>query len=75
MLYLLDASVLITAHNSYYPVDGVPEYWEWLAYMGEQGRVKMPFEIFDEVKDGRTPPTRICSLHGCKRTPTRKHCC
>lgn len=52
MLYLLDASVLITAHNSYYPVDGVPEYWEWLAYMGEQGHVKMPFEIFDEVKEG-----------------------
>ena len=52
MLYLLDASVLITAHNSYYPVDGVPEYWEWLAYMGEQGRVKMPFEIFEEVRDG-----------------------
>lgn len=52
MLYLLDASVLITAHNSYYPVDSVPEYWEWLAYQGEQGRVKMPFEIFEEVKDG-----------------------
>jgi len=52
MLYLLDASVLITAHNSYYPVDGVPEYWEWLTYMGQQGHVKMPFEIFEEVKDG-----------------------
>lgn len=52
MLYLLDASVLITAANSYYALDGVPEYWEWLAYMGEQGHVKMPFEIFEEVKDG-----------------------
>lgn len=52
MLYLLDASVLITANHSYYPIDGVPEYWEWLAYVGQQGRVKMPFEIFDEVKDG-----------------------
>ncbi|MGJ7483737.1 DUF4411 family protein [Variovorax sp. LT2P21] len=52
MLYLLDANVLITAHNSYYAVDSVPEYWEWLAYQGEQGRVKMPFEIFEEVKDG-----------------------
>lgn len=52
MLYLLDASVLITAHHSYYPVESVPEYWEWLAYVGQQGHVKMPFEIFEEVKDG-----------------------
>lgn len=52
VLYLLDSSVLITAHNSYYPVDGVPEYWDWLAHMGQQGRVKMPFEIFEEIKDG-----------------------
>lgn len=52
MLYLLDASVLITANHSYYPIDGVPEYWEWLAHVGQLGHVKMPFEIFDEVKDG-----------------------
>ena len=52
MLYLLDASVLITANNSYYAIDQVPEYWEWLTYMGSQGRVKMPFEIFEEVKEG-----------------------
>ena len=30
MLYLLDANVLITANNLYYPIDSVPEYWEWL---------------------------------------------
>ncbi len=52
MLYLADANVLITANNLYYPIDRVPEYWEWLAYMGNQGHVKMPFEIFEEVKDG-----------------------
>lgn len=52
MLFLLDANVLITANNFYYPIDRVPEYWEWLAYVGSLGRVKMPFEIFDEVKDG-----------------------
>jgi Domain of unknown function (DUF4411) len=33
MLYLPDASVLITAHNLYYPIDRVPEYWEWLSYI------------------------------------------
>jgi Domain of unknown function (DUF4411) len=52
MLYLLDANVLITAHNLYYPIEAVPEYWEWLSHMGNQGFVKMPFEIFDEVKEG-----------------------
>jgi Domain of unknown function (DUF4411) len=51
-LFLLDASVLIDANNLYYPVNAVPEYWEWLAHMGTQGRIKMPFEIFEEVKDG-----------------------
>lgn len=52
MFFLIDANVLITANNLYYPIDRVPEYWEWLAYMGGQGRIKMPFEIFEEVKDG-----------------------
>jgi Domain of unknown function (DUF4411) len=52
MLYLADANVLITAHNSYYAVDRVPEYWEWLSYVASQGRVKMPFEILEEVKEG-----------------------
>ena len=52
MLYLLDASVLITAHSQYYAVDRVPEYWEWLRYIAEKGMVKLPVEIFEEVKDG-----------------------
>lgn len=52
MLDLLDANVLITASNSYCAIDGVPEYWEWLVHMGQQGRAKMPLEIFEEVKDG-----------------------
>lgn len=52
MLYLLDASVLITAHSHYYPIDAVPEYWEWLVHIGNQGQVKMPFEIYEEVKEG-----------------------
>lgn len=54
MLFLLDASTLITANNTYYPIDSVPEFWEWLQHQAEQGHVKMPDEIFDEVKDGPT---------------------
>lgn len=52
MLYLLDASTLITANSTYYPVDGVPEFWEWLAHQATLGNVKMPVEIYEEVKDG-----------------------
>lgn len=52
MLYLLDASMLITANKSYYPVDSVPEFWEWLLYKAERGSVKIPLEIFEEIKDG-----------------------
>ena len=54
MLYLIDANVLITAHNLYYPVDAVPEFWGWIAYQSEKGTIKMPLEIFEEVKDGST---------------------
>jgi hypothetical protein len=53
MLYLLDANVLITANNSYYAIDQVPEFWEWIAHQGTNGRIKMPLEIIEEVKAGR----------------------
>lgn len=52
MLYLLDASVLITAHSNYYPVDAVPEFWDWLAHHCQASNVKMPIETFEEVRDG-----------------------
>ena len=52
MLYLLDANVLIDANRDYYPIDRVPEFWDWLITMGERGRVKIPLEIYVEVTDG-----------------------
>ncbi|MRT29331.1 DUF4411 family protein [Herbaspirillum sp. CAH-3] len=51
-LYLLDANVLIDAHNKYYAVDMVPEFWEWLLHSALSGRVAMPLETFEEVKGG-----------------------
>ncbi|WP_410001046.1 DUF4411 family protein [Rhizobium leguminosarum] len=27
-MHLLDANVLITAHNLYYPIQRVPEFWD-----------------------------------------------
>jgi len=53
LLYLLDANVLIDANRDYYSIDRVPEFWEWLAFMGNESKVKIPKEIIDELKDGK----------------------
>ena len=55
MLYLLDANVLITANNTYYPRERVPEYWDWLVNCGTQGQVKVPREIYEEIIQGKDP--------------------
>lgn len=52
MLYLVDANVLITADSQYYPLDRVPEFWDWLLHMASQGTVKMPTEMIEEIKAG-----------------------
>jgi Domain of unknown function (DUF4411) len=52
MLYLLDANVLITANNTYYPIDSVPEYWDWISHQAAAGALKMPLEIYEEIKEG-----------------------
>jgi Domain of unknown function (DUF4411) len=52
MLYLLDASTLINAHNNWYALNRVPEFWRWLLHHAEAGTVKMPTEIFAEVENG-----------------------
>jgi hypothetical protein len=51
-LYLVDANVLIRAHEDYYPVDRIPQFWSWLLIMGDLGAIKIPRVIFNEV----TPP-------------------
>lgn len=53
MLYLLDANVLITAKNLYYEFGRVDQYWEWLAFQAERGKVKIPLEIYEEVTVGK----------------------
>ena len=52
MLHLLDANVLITAHNSYYPIDRVPEFWGWLAHVCSEEQAKVPLELYEEITDG-----------------------
>lgn len=52
MLYLLDANTLIDANRDYYGLDSVPQFWDWLIYLGNQGEVKIPLEIYEELKAG-----------------------
>ncbi|MDE0633240.1 MAG: DUF4411 family protein [Caldilineaceae bacterium] len=54
-LYLLDACVLIDANRDYYPIERVPEFWEWLLEMGKLDRIKIPQEFYEEVIFPRSP--------------------
>jgi hypothetical protein len=54
-LYLLDANILIRAHEDYYPLDRIPQFWAWLLDQGTANIVKLPRPIFNEVK----PPPGI----------------
>ena len=58
MLYLLDANILITAHNQYYPLDTVPEFWAWLRHVAVEGKLKIPLECYEEIKDGGTDESK-----------------
>lgn len=49
MLYLLDANVLIDADRDYYPIDRIPEFWDWLLNQATQGTALMPVETYEEV--------------------------
>lgn len=53
MLFLLDANTLIDAHRDYYPMDRVPEFWNWLLRNAADSRVKIPVESYEEVVAGR----------------------
>ncbi len=53
VLYLLDTSVFIDAKNKYYPIERVPQFWEWLIHNGELNHLKIPAEILDEIEAGR----------------------
>lgn len=55
MLYLLDANVLIQAHEEYYPLDRIPQFWVWLVKEAVAGYAKMPFEIHNEIADAEGP--------------------
>ena len=59
MPYLFDANVLITASNTYYPIDQIPEFWAWVQHQGKLGNIKLPVEILEEILVGRRRTTRF----------------
>lgn len=52
MIYLLDTNVLIDAKRDYYPIKRIPEFWDWLVFLGNSGVVKIPLEIYEEIEEG-----------------------
>lgn len=66
MLYLLDASVIITAHRTAYPLGRFPVYWEWLLHQGREGNVKIPEEQYEEVIEGTDELVEWCKRQEMK---------
>ena len=56
MVYLLDTNVLFNAGATYFALDIVPRFWDWLASEGAAGNVKIPPEIAAEVTVGKRDP-------------------
>lgn len=52
MTYFLDANFLIDAKNLHFPIDGKPEFWNWLVQLGKDGLLKIPEAVHDEVVRG-----------------------
>ncbi|WP_299813053.1 DUF4411 family protein [uncultured Jannaschia sp.] len=52
-MYLIDANVLISADAHFYPLNRIPQFWDWLIDQGALGNVKIPAEIHDEVSSGK----------------------
>jgi hypothetical protein len=51
-MYLIDANTLMEAHDTFYPIDRIPQFWDWLVQQGTLGMIKMPYEIHKEF-DGK----------------------
>jgi hypothetical protein len=47
--WYVNRTVPIRAHEDYYPIDRVPQFWDWLLNIAEAGHVKMPFETHKEI--------------------------
>eukprot|EP01037_Dinobryon_pediforme_P012863 gene12863-12963_t len=46
------ANVLISARDTYYDFNMVPEFWRWLEFHAGNGTIRMPNETLSEILDG-----------------------
>lgn len=60
MLFLLDANVLIDANRDYYPIEDIPEFWDWILFNAENDKVKIPIEILEELINGNDLLAKWC---------------
>ena len=51
--------MLIDANRDYYSMSRVPEFWDWLVNSGKKGLVKIPIEVYEEIKDGKKEAKEI----------------
>lgn len=49
MLYILDSNVLITANDSYYELERIRQFWDWIRAESKRNVVKIPKEMLDEI--------------------------
>jgi hypothetical protein len=78
MLHLLDANVLIDSARDFYQLERVPQFWDWLLRQGEEGRIAIPREIWEEFKEGtdalgawaRSDPVKKCLVFPEEPDPT-----
>jgi hypothetical protein len=49
MLYLLDSNVLITANDTYYELERIRPFWDWICAEAKRNVVKIPQEMWDEI--------------------------
>lgn len=68
MLYLLDANVLMTAHSDYYPIERVPQFWEWIIDNAKHNRIKIPYEILKELEAGTRKDTLLEWIKARRKT-------
>jgi hypothetical protein len=52
MIYLLDADSLIRPSNTFYRLNRVPQFWDWLVYQGTLSNVTLPLEQYEEIVTG-----------------------
>jgi hypothetical protein len=50
---LFDANTFMESMRTYYPIDMVPAYWEWLKKAHESGDLASIKAVYEEIVDGK----------------------